>query len=412
MGNVRRIADDDFKEYVRLSLEAYPAMYPKFTDERIDAWIKRMQEQQAKKADIHYYGYYRDDKLLGAMRIHTFNINVHGVKMESGGVGNVCVDLTHKKEHIAKEMMEYYHDYFRKKGVPILLLWPFRHDFYMKMGYGYARKYNKYMYRPDDLPHGSKEGVGFMGEADIDDMLECFNRYAAKTHGMIYKARRFFERFIQRYKVVGYRNGDHIEGFIGFNFKKLDPDHPLRQNIEIEYMVYENPTALSRILAFLQTQLDQVERVVFMTYDDDFHYISKDPSDGVPHIFYINQETNAQGVGIMYRILDKEKFFKQLAPHSFSGENLRVRFNVEDSFVPANHGSVTVHFIDGKPVLADGHDVEVSLKIEYLSSLLMGVVDFRKLWMYGLIELSDESYLDQLDRLFHVQHKPETIEEF
>ena len=412
MNNVRRIADDDFKEYVRLSLEAYPAMYPELNEERIDGWIKRMQAQQAKKADIQYYGYYRDEKLLGAMRIHHFKINVHGVEMESGGVGNVCVDLAHKKEHIAKEMMEYYHEYFREKDTPMLLLWPFRHDFYMKMGYGYARKYNKYMYKPDDLPRGSKEGVGFMGEADIDAMLECFNRYAAKTHGMIYKARAFFERFIQRFKVVGYRDGDRVEGFIGFNFKKIDPDHPLRQHIEIEYMVYENPKALSRILAFLQTQLDQVERVVFMTHDDDFHYISKDPRDGVPHIFYINQETNAQGVGIMYRILDKELFFKQLASHNFNGENLRVKFNVEDSFLPENHGSVTVHFKDGYPKIAAGHDVEVSLKIEYFSSLLMGVVDLRKLWTYGLVEISDDSYTDQLDKLFHVQKKPETIEEF
>ena len=116
MNNIRRIPDDDFKEYVRITLEAYPAMFPKLTDERIDGWIKRMQEQQAKKAEIQYYGYYRDEKLLGAMRIHTFNINVHGVEMASGGVGNVCVDLAHKKEHIAKEMMEYYHDYFREKA--------------------------------------------------------------------------------------------------------------------------------------------------------------------------------------------------------------------------------------------------------------------------------------------------------
>ena len=282
----------------------------------------------------------------------------------------------------------------------------------MKMGYGYARKYNKYMYKPDDLPRGSKEGVGFMSEADIDDMLECFNRYAAKTHGMIYKARGFFERFIQRYKVVGYRAGDRIEGFIGFNFKKLDPDNPLRQNIEIEYMAYENPTALSRLLAFLQTQLDQVERIVFMTFDDDFHFISKDPRNGVPHIFYINQESNVQGLGIMYRVLDNEKFFQEIAPHSFNGENLKVKFNVIDSFVPENQGTVTVHFKDGYPEVTEGYDVEVSMNVEYLSSLLMGVVDFKKLWTYGLVELSDESYIDQLDRLFHVHRKPETIEEF
>jgi predicted acetyltransferase len=412
MGNVRLLENDDFKEYVRLSLEAYPAMYPKLTDDQVEGWIKRMQEQQAKKDDILYYGYFRDDNLLGAMRLHVFDINIHGVRMLAGGVGNVCVDLIHRKEHIAKEMMEFYHNYFWNRGASFLLLWPFRHDFYMKMGYGYGRKYNKYMYRPDDLPRGSKDGISFMGESDIDALHECFNRYVAKTHGMIYKKRRFFERLLQRYKVVGYRNGDIVEGFIGFNFKKLDTDHPLRQHLEIEYMVYENPTALGRILSFLQSQLDQVERIVFLTFDDDFHYVSKDPRNGVPHIFYINQETNVQGTGIMYRILNKELFFKELAQNNFNTETIRVLFDVKDTFVPANNGKITIHFHNGKPFIAEGYEVSISTTIEHLSSLLMGVIDFRKLWTYGLVEVSDESFIDKLDRLFHISKKPETIEEF
>ena len=205
---------------------------------------------------------------------------------------------------------------------------------------------------------------------------------------------------------------DHVEGFMGLKFKKLYPDHPLLQNIEIEYMVYENPTALSRLLAFLQTQLDQVNRVVFMTFDDDLHYVSHDPRNESVHSFFINQESNVQGVGIMYRILNKEKFIEQLADHSFNDESIRVKFDVSDTFVPENNGPINVHFVDGKPLLGKGYDVEVSLNIEYLSSLMMGVVDFRKLWTYGLVTVSDESYVEQLDRLFHCRDKPETVEEF
>jgi predicted acetyltransferase len=412
MDTVKPLEEKDFKEYTKITLEVYPAMFPKFTEEQIDSWIKRMQSQQAEKGDIKYYGYFRDEKLLGIMRIHTFTINIHGVKMLAGGVGNVGVDLAHKKEHISKEMMEFFHQYFLEMGAPFVLLWPFRHDFYRKMGYGYGRKYNKYLYKPEDLPRESKKGISYMKEEDIDDMLECFNRYVEKTHGMIYKKRGFFERFLKRYKVIGYRNGDRIEGFMGFNFKKLLPDHPLLQNIEIEYMFYENPTALSRLLAFLHTQLDQVDRVVFMTCDDDLHFVSSDPRNGEPHIFYINQESNVQGVGIMYRILNKELFFKQLESHIFNGETIRVKFNVNDTFIPENHGDITVHFNEGKPVIAEGHDVEVSLNIEYLSSLIMGVIDFKKLWTYGLVKISDEALLDKLDRLFHTAKKPETIEEF
>jgi predicted acetyltransferase len=49
--------------------------------------------------------------------------------MKAGGIGNVAVDLRRKKEHIAKDMMEYIHKHYRDSGAPMALLWPFRPDF-------------------------------------------------------------------------------------------------------------------------------------------------------------------------------------------------------------------------------------------------------------------------------------------
>jgi hypothetical protein len=84
-----------------------------------------------------------------------------------------------------------------------------------------------------------------------------------------------------------------------------------------------------------------------------------------------------------------------------------------DSFLPSNHGILVVHFEGSKPVLGESsYDVEVSLNVEWFSSLMMGVVDFKKLWLYGLVDVSDASYVETLNKLFHVERKPETIEEF
>ena len=46
MSVVKLLADEDFDEYARLSLEAYPAMFTGFSDEQKDGWIKQMQAQQ------------------------------------------------------------------------------------------------------------------------------------------------------------------------------------------------------------------------------------------------------------------------------------------------------------------------------------------------------------------------------
>ena len=117
--------------------------------------------------------------------------------------------------------MEYYHQWCLDEGASFAVLWPFRPDYYVKMGYGYGRKMNKYMFRPGDLPRGSKEGVRFMGADDVDAMHACFSDYGRGPHGMILKPKSFYERLFRRYKVVGYEKDGVIEGFIAFKFRKL-----------------------------------------------------------------------------------------------------------------------------------------------------------------------------------------------
>jgi hypothetical protein len=231
---------------------------------------------------------------------------------------------------------------------------------------------------------------------------------------MIEKRKSYFERFINRFKVAGYREGDAVKGFVGFGYEKLREDNALLQDLEVHTLLYETPEALRGLLGFLAAQLDQVERVVINTFDDDLHFVPRDPRDGVPSMFYTSQETNVQGVGIMYRVIDARGVWEELEGHGFNGVSLRVKLTVRDSFLPENDGSVVVHFTEGSPKVVDdgGYDVEVGLDVAWFSSLIMGVVDFRKLWAYGMAEVSDESYVDTLDGLFHVDVKPETIEEF
>lgn len=414
MSEIKPIGDDDFEEYARLSLDAYPAMFTGFTDERRKAWIERLRKSQSEGGPIHFHGCYRDGKLIGGMRFHDFKMTLYDTQIFVGGVGNVCVDLLHKKEHVSKEMMEYFHSYYLDKGACLVTLYPFRPDFYRKMGYGYGRKMNQYRFRPDDLPRGSKENISYIEESDVNLLNDCYNRYVYKKHGMIEKREPYFERLLSRYKVVGHKKDGKVEGFMAFGFKKLLDDHFLLHDIEVHMLIYENTEALQGLMSFLQVQLDQVNRIVLNTHDDDFHYMFKDPRDGNPKIFATSQETNIQGVGIMYRLLDIHRFFELLHGHNFNDVSVVLQINVIDTLLPENNKECTIQFDSGKPKFKDDlvPDVSLTIDVAWLSSLVMGVIDFGKLWQYGLVEISDREYVDVLDELFHVSEKPETIEEF
>ena len=414
MSEVRLIRDDEFEDYARITLDSYPAMFTDVTEERRLGWIERMKAAQRDDDSVNYYGCYRGGEMVGGMRLHDFKMTLYESPILVGGVGNVCVDPLHRKMHFSKEMMEYFHRHYRGRGGKLVVLYPFRPDYYVEMGYGYGRKMNQYRFRPGDLPRGPRDEVSYVDESDVDALTACFNRYAHGTHGMIEKRRSYFERFINRFKVVGYRDGGEVKGFAAFGYKKLMEDHVLHQNLEVHTLVYETPEALRGLLSFLGVQLDQVDRVVLNTMDDDMHFVPKDPRDGVPNMFYTSQETNVQGVGIMYRVIDARGLWEELAGHSFNGVSLKVRLTVQDNFLPENDGAVVVHFTDGKPVAVDegSYDVEITLDVAWFSSLIMGVVDLRKLWMMGLAEVSDEGYVDTLDKLFHARRRPVTIEEF
>jgi hypothetical protein len=103
-----------------------------------------------------------------------------------------------------------------------------------------------------------------------------------------------------------------------------------------------------------------------------------------------------------------------MAERNFGGQSGLVRINLQDTFYPQQSGSTVVHFENGRAaVVQDGdYEVEMSLDVSEFSSLLMGVISFRKLYEYNLVDLSDQSYLNLLERLFFAETKPICITRF
>lgn len=67
---------------------------------------------------INIFGLFEAGDLRGAMRLYDFTMRLHGVDMLVGGVGGVAVDLLHKKERVAYDMLQFFQAHYRKKGRP------------------------------------------------------------------------------------------------------------------------------------------------------------------------------------------------------------------------------------------------------------------------------------------------------
>lgn len=411
---VRVIAEGDLARFVEITAHAYPGMKIASQADR-----EKFRERMAALRDdpeIHLYGLYREDELLGGMVLYDFDMTLYETRAGVGGVGMVGVDALHKKEHVARDLIAAYLRLYREKGYPLAALYPFRPDFYAAMGFGYGTKINGYRVTPSSfLPGGDKSRVRFMTPEDREKLVACYERYAGKTHGMFRlqgSARSTF-RSNPDFRVVGYEQDGEITGYFSYQLRTPNVEENfVLQDLHIQQWVYETPEALQGLTAYLRSQADQVRRVVFYTFEDSFFYALSDPRNGSEHLLPpVNHESNAQGVGLMYRIINLRQFFALLADHDFGGETLTLGLTVRDSFLPEENGVTAVRFEGGRARTLDASDdstpdVSVEIGVAELSSLLMGCVPFGALYQMGLASISQVDRVEQVERLFLAPRKP------
>jgi predicted acetyltransferase len=403
---IHPIPDHDIAQFAQIVLGAYPS-----TSAPPAEMAERLRRGRVENPATELYGLYRDGALLGGMRLFDYTMLFHGIAVPVGGVGLVAVDLLHKKEHVARDMLRFYLRRYRAAGAPLAALYPFRPDFYRQMGFGYGTKLSHYRVRPADLPHhGARSHLRELSAADMPAFLACYQRYAQQTHGLFLRAeveaRRFFEG---AGRVLGYVDGDAVQGYLAYGFRPGPSGAFIDNDIDVRELVYEHPAALAELLGFLHSQADQIARVIFNIQDDQLHQLLHDPRGGDGRLFpSVYHETNAQAVGIMYRALDLPGLFAALAEHDFGGQSLVLGLRLHDSFLPENDGETLLRFRDGRVSRDDSAppDVRLSLSVGIFSSLLMGAVDFTSLQRYGLAEIDDRNYSGSVSRLFFSPARP------
>lgn len=406
----KRLNDQEIREYIRVGGLAYPFMNIN-TPEDLQRQVDRFVKLQNEDPNVNIYGAYREDKLVGGMQLQDFELNYDGVQIKAGGLGFVAVDLLHKKERVAKDIVSYFIDHYKKQKVTLLMLYPFRADFYKQMGFGFGTKMNQYKVKPTNLPrHGLKGNLDYLTEQDKEAWIDCYNRFAAKNHGMIRRTNiEISNMFAPGKTTVVYRQGDKIEGYLSLIFRKASDVNPLKNDIIVREFVYHSMEVFHQLMNFLHTQFDQIDRIVINTQDEYFHYLLNDPRDGSDNNFApIYEQTNLQGIGIMYRIVDTEEFFKQVGGHDFNNESIKLKLNIKDTFVEENNRPIIVEFRNGRPMVVGGlnYDAEISMDIADFSALVMGCVEFRALLRLGKAEISDMSCVDAVNSLFKTKEKP------
>ncbi|CAG9619937.1 GNAT family N-acetyltransferase [Sutcliffiella rhizosphaerae] len=408
MYNIRELEKHELSDFVEIASTAYPGMGI-YTEEAKAGLIEKL-EKQISTNHKKLYGCFKEEDLVGGMMLHDFIMNFHGKQIEVGGLGFVAVSLLHKKEKVAKNLVIFFEKHYKDRNIPITALYPFRPDFYKKMGYGYGAKMNKYIFAPEQLPKGKlKKDLVRLSEQSIPDMHKCYTTYMHDTHGMMARTEEMMSISFLNPKIMSYgvMEGTELTGYCSFTFEPENTTNFLSNNLIIKEFVYVTPEAMARLCMFLHSQQDQVHRIVWYSQDENLHFLLHDPRNGsdniMPHVYHENSVT---GVGLMYKILEPKILFQFMEEGCFGEGDMIVKWNICHSF-NGETSTFTTKFNNGKPIITnEEEDLQVDISINEFSSLLMGAIDVDSLYRYGLISVSDKSKLVLLRTLFYHFPKP------
>ncbi|MBP8003295.1 MAG: GNAT family N-acetyltransferase [Chloroflexi bacterium] len=410
MSIIRPLHESEFDALVDIMATAYPSMKlvtPEDKQRTKERFLTTNQE-----STINFYGLFRDETLVGAMRLHDFTMQLFETRTLAGGVGMVGTHFLHKKEKVAKEMISYFHQHYRERGAAITTLYPFRPDFYNQMGYGYGGKMWQYRFSPASLPGGTeKSHIDYLSVRDKEAVLACFDRYMSRTHGVMAKATYEVRRLLENpaMRIVGYREGEQVLGYVAFTFQPVPGGNFLQNELQIEELVYDSPQVLWELCAFLRSQADQIGTIVYTSPDPNWHFLLSDPRNGSGRILpSVCHENAAQGLGAMVRVIHARRLFTLLPDHDFGGQTVRLTLSLRDTFLPENDGAFVVHFDRGRAQISpdDRTDVTVRLDVANFSSLVLGAITFQELMHYGLAEISHTQYVPTVHRLFFSDSQP------
>ncbi len=397
----------DLRRLIDISADAYPVL------ELDAAGRSRAFEQQVERAqsqpESRPVGAFRDGRLVGGMRVYDFWMNVRDALIFTGGVGAVAVALEHKRQGIARDLIRGFLGSYRERGAALAVLHAFRPEFYRNMGFGYGAKLQQHRVPLSALPaRGPRERVRQLETADAAAFLAVHERAVRTTNGLIRREpwRAAARLADETMRTFGYFDANGLGGYLSWEVRLGAPGTQNRNELYVHELIYETPTALAALLAFARSQRDQFAALIVNTQDPDLHFLWADPRNGSDRVLYPPgyHETNAQGIGVMYRILDLEALVGALAAGaSFGGLDATVRIDLTDAFVAENGRAYALRFAAGRPSLVAATvpaDVDVAIDVSDLSSLLMGAVRLRSLVAYGRAVLSAPQWLARLDAAF------------
>jgi predicted acetyltransferase len=359
-----------------------------------------------------------NNQAVAALITIPFKVWIGGARLPMLGVAGVRNALEARRQGYASAICIAAIKRAREQGYPISFLYPFRYDFYRKLGWGAVGEIIEYNFHPRNLPDfPSRRYVRRFNNIDLEPLSACYQRFVERgnclieRHALIWKE---LEKDVEQRKkiVMVYDQGGEIKGYVAFSL------HPgsniLDQTLEVAELIYDDLESYQGLFGFISSLRDQITTVRYRARTDErFHYILNDPRDaGRPILNHLISCAGQFGTSYMARVLNVAAALS--ARPNYNDATGTVCFKIRDEQVEENNRSFRFSLNGGKSEVTVGEDIgssTLSLSIDLFSQIYSGAITIERAHFLGLLEAADPKALTWLDKAFRLP-QPFLLDQF
>lgn len=126
------------------------------------------------------------ERLVAACKCYQMEQRILGVAVPMLGLAAVAVAPSHRRRGLGARLCSEAIRRGAERGDVVSALYPFRPDYYERLGWGLVGELHEYRFRTTDLqPYEGADAVREAMEEDYDAVAGCYDRVAARANGLI-----------------------------------------------------------------------------------------------------------------------------------------------------------------------------------------------------------------------------------
>jgi predicted acetyltransferase len=298
----RTATERDVNTLASIALRAYPV-----PDRPVDSIREHFLDSPWSTLDDVYVGEVGGEIAASAF-LHPFRVYAWGHQLGAGGLGAVAVAPDKRRSGWARDLVRHCQLVCMERGWPLMPLYPFRADFYARLGWGVAETREVFTFPvaeiPDD-PAADDVHSAMLGEAET--LIPVYERFALARNGHVARtAAGWMKILLRRVPFLVVHEG--AEGVDGYMLYKVEPagKHFLHQRMRIQELVWTTDAAWRGLLGYVRRQADQIAEVAYESREDDgiMHHAGHPSLPDGPILGGAFHQVSNRGLGVMMKIVD------------------------------------------------------------------------------------------------------------